>query len=191
VKDKQPTKDALLDLGLMSKASATFQALFDHLRSDRVLLPASQSTNSTLAAIGNLVVRIDTEFLTGDLQFSWAKNTISYPRPVIRTTLREASEADVLDAQSNTEQNGSGAERVLVALLLKLVRQGDQPAEILRIEIVNASELSQDKVLTIKRGDDGQDEPSNCSVANLKKESASVHCHPTARAPPSGDVSRF
>jgi hypothetical protein len=134
----------------------TLQVLAAQLEQDRVLLPAQQSVSSSLALVGKSVLKIDTEFHSGDMRFNWSRNTLHYQRPLIRTSIAVASEVDILDAQRSAEQDGSGADRVLLRKFLELVRAADQPAEPLRTEVVNAEKIGADRVLTIKRGDDGK-----------------------------------
>jgi hypothetical protein len=57
-----------------------------------------------------------------------------------------ATEAELLAAQASQ-----------IDVLLKLVRDGEQPAAPIRVEIINANELApQRKVAAVKRGNDGK-----------------------------------
>ena len=143
------------DTGVALAVRDTIMAQFDR---ERVLIPAQQSATTNLAQFGKMVLKIDTEFHSGDMRFNQAKNTISYPKPVIRTFISVASEGDILDAQRNAEQNGSGAERVQLRKFLELVRATDeQPQQPLRIEIVNPETIGTGvRVLSVKRDDAGK-----------------------------------
>ncbi len=147
----------MLDLALMSKAAGTFQALMQHLATDRVLMDGStQRSGFTFARVGDTVIRVSSEVEKSPVVFNWAQNIVRSAPERVSVNIAPATLADLLDAQRELEKNGSGEARVGIAELIAHMRRETQPQP-LEIRVVNANELrSPDKVISIKRGDDGK-----------------------------------
>src|SRR5262245_19666886 len=150
-------KEAILDIRALSKAGPTLTALLAHLQQDRVLVEGStQRSGVTFARVGDTIVRVSSEVEKSPMVFNWAKNVLRCNPDRVSVNISPATLAELLDGQRALERNGSGEARVRVAEYIAFMRQESQQKP-LEIRVVNASELQPpDKVVSIKRGDDGK-----------------------------------
>jgi hypothetical protein len=151
------TKEAVLDLALMSKAAGTLQALMQHLATDRVLIGGStQRSGVTFARVGDTILRVSSEVEKQPIVFNWAQNVVHCVPDRVSINIAPATIGELLDCQRELERNGSGEARVRVAEFIAFMRQETQPQP-LEIKIINAREVGAvDKVLTIKRDSEGK-----------------------------------
>ena len=150
------TKEAVLDLALMSKAAGTLQALMQHLATDRVLIGGStQQSGVTFARIGDTIVRVSSEVEKQPVVFNWAQNVVHCVPDRISLNLAPATLGELLDCQRELEKNGSGAARLQVAEFIAHLRRESEPQP-LQISIVNAAEFTKDKAMKVSRDDTGR-----------------------------------
>ena len=154
---KEP-KDALLDLAQLSKAGGSLLALVEHLQSDRLLIEGgTHRGGTTFAKVGDTVLRVSSEVERHPLVFNWAQNVVRYAPDRVSVNIAPTTLAELLDCQRELEKNGSGEARVRVAEFINFMRQETEPAEPMKIEIVNAKEVfAPAKTLVVKRDSEGK-----------------------------------
>jgi len=130
----------------------TVTALWAYLDQPRTLLPGGESDVSTIfCRVGNSVLKVFSHSISGPFVYNVARNAVNCTRDRVTVSIAAASEGDLLDAL----EVAKGSARLRIQEFLRIVRQ--EPAEPLRIEVVNAEKIgTADKVLTVKRGDDGK-----------------------------------
>jgi hypothetical protein len=135
---------------------ASHAAVMKHLDQDRVLIPGGQQDCTlSFARVGATILKISSVSTKGEVRFNVARNVVTYQPDNVNVSILPATEADLIDAQKAAVQNGSGADQVAIREFLRAIR--NEPATPLEIRVVNANELrSPDKVISIKRGDDGK-----------------------------------
>ncbi len=79
--------------------------------------------------------------------YTWHNRNVEHSALEIAISAGFATEAELLAAKSMVKALQAGQ----IDVLLKLLREGEQPKKPLRVEIVNAGELKSDKVISIKR----------------------------------------
>ena len=133
-------------------AQAVADAMWRYFDQDRVLFKAGECDNGvTFCRVGNAVLKVCSQSLTGDLVYNVARNVLHCSRDRVSVTIAPATEGDLLDALEVVK----GSARLSIQEFLRIVR--DQPAEPTLIKIVNASEINATpKVLTVKRDDSGK-----------------------------------
>ncbi len=151
------TKEAVLDLAVMSKAAGTLKALMQHLATDRVLVEGStHRSGATFARVGDTVLRVSSEVEKSPVVFNWAQNVVRYTPDRVSVNIASATLGELLDCQRELEKNGPGEAWVQVTEWITLMRQEGEPQP-LQIEIVNAKEVfSPAKILSVKRDDSGK-----------------------------------
>ena len=87
----------------------------------------------------------------GGVSYRFSDGHVEQTAPSITLHMDLATEEDLLNARAMAPSQ-SGA----IDILLRVLRDGGAPEKPLRIEIVNADALKSDKVISIKRGDDGK-----------------------------------
>jgi hypothetical protein len=138
------------------ESSGSERALMKRLMDSEVFVRGWRTSNTIFAIVGRTVVKFGIEKVMPDRSFKMRDFLRPSPHPRTIVSIGAAKEADLLNAQRCAE---SGEATVAVRELLNLVRAADAPpapAEPLKIEITNASEIGKiDRVLTIKRDDSG------------------------------------
>jgi hypothetical protein len=133
-------------------AQAVADALWRYLDQDRILIKGGEYNDGvTFCQVGNAVLKVCSQSLTGDLVYNVARNVVTCSRDRVTVSIAPASEGDLLDALESVK----GSARLRVQEFLRIVR--DEPAQPLEIKIVNASEIGKvDKIMTVKRDDTGK-----------------------------------
>jgi hypothetical protein len=118
----------------------------------RTLLKGGETaTGENFCRVGNAILKVCSQSLTGDLVYNVARNVVNCSRDRVTVSISPASEGELLDALESVK----GSARLRIQEFLRIVRA--EPAEPTLIKIVNASEINATpKVLTVKRDDSGK-----------------------------------
>jgi hypothetical protein len=105
----------------------------------------------TFCQVGNAVLKVSAQSLTGSLVYNVARNALTCSRDRVAISLAPATESDLLDALESV----NGSARLRIQEFLRIVR--DEPAQPTLIQIVNAREIgATEKVLRVVRDDTGK-----------------------------------
>jgi len=137
------------DRGLVQ---GTVNAIWKWLDQPRTLLKGGEGDiGITFCKVGNAVLKVCSQSISGDFVYNVARNTLNCSRDRVTVSIAPASEGDLLDAL----ESAKGSARLRVQEFLRIVR--DEPAQPLEIRVVNASEVGTGvRVLSVKRDDDGK-----------------------------------
>ena len=115
-------------------------------------LQRRESAGLAFQVIDGKVMRVAVLTKAYPIFYTWHNRSVEHRAPEITISAGFATEAELLAARSMVQPAQPGQ----IDVLLKLLRDGQQPAAPIRVELVNANELARDKVLVIKRADDGK-----------------------------------
>lgn len=113
-------------------------------------VPPVETAHLTFALVGGVPVKLAVKVRSSLLR-----------APDVGISLGQATNTEIEEALSVTKDYEM---RVRLRVLLNLIRENEATREPIEIKIVNAGELKSDKILHIKRGDDGK--MTGCTVMN-------------------------
>lgn len=132
-------------------AESTLAAVLKWLDQPRTLLKGGEEKSITFCRVGNAVLKVCSQSLSGDLIYNVARNVVHCSRDHVTVSIAPASEGDLLDALESVK----GSARLRVEEFLRIVR--DEPAQPMEIKIVNASEIgTSEKILRVTGDDSGK-----------------------------------
>ena len=139
VEEKLELRKSDIQALLVENTVHNIRQLYDGLSK----FPPNDHTSITFVMIGNAPVKMTTKVRTAYIGGNAA----------VATLIEDLTEADVEEAMALTENYD---ERVRLRTLLNFIRQRETEREPLKVEIINPGAIGADKIMTIKRGDDGK-----------------------------------
>jgi hypothetical protein len=131
---------------------AVADAMWRYLDQDRIFIKGGECNDGlTFCQVGNALLKVSAQLLTGSLVYSVARNALTCSRDRVTISLAPATESDLLDALESVK----GSARLRIQEFLRILR--DEPAQPTLIQIVNAREIgATEKVLRVVRDDTGK-----------------------------------
>ena len=102
----------------------TVNALWAYLDQDRILIKGGEcNAGVTFCPVGNVVLKVSSQAISGDLSFNVARNIVNCSRDHVTVSIALASEGDLLDAL----EIAKGSARLSIQEFLRIVRA--EPAQ--------------------------------------------------------------
>ena len=138
---------------MLEQSARDYRELLTAVSAKRQILAGGESASLAFQVIDGKVMRIAVITKTHPIFYTWHNRSVECRAPEITVSPAIATEAELVAARSVMQSSQAGQ----IDVLLKLLREGEQPAAPIRVEIVNANELAPaTKVAAVKRGDDGK-----------------------------------
>lgn len=137
----------------LEQAAKDYRDLQVAVSTKRQITKGAQFANLSFQSVDGRVLRAAMITQNHPMFYTWHTGELEMRASEITLSLGIATEAELIAARSMVSPAQAGQ----IDVLLKLVRDGEQPEKPLRVEIVNANELAPaTKVAAVKRGDDGK-----------------------------------
>jgi len=136
----------------LEAAAKDYRELLTAINTMRPILAGSEWARVSFQVLDGKVVKTALWGKSHPISYRFADRHVEAPAPEIDFSLSLATEQDLLNAREMAP-----TESAKIDVLLRTLREGQQPEKPMRIEIVNPKELHPpDRVISIKRDDSGK-----------------------------------
>jgi hypothetical protein len=135
----------------LETAAKDYRDLVTAISTKRHIISGSQHGSILFQVVGGRVLKSAMLATFGDVAYRFSDNYVEQTAPSITLHMDLATEEDLLNARAMAPaQAGS------IDILLRTLREGEQPEKPLKIEITNIDALKSPKIIQISRDDSGK-----------------------------------
>jgi hypothetical protein len=136
----------------LEQSAKDYRELLTALSTKRQIMKGGRSESMIFQVVDGKVLVAAFQMKQHDVFYTWNNGEVEQAAPEINLSLNIATEEQLIAARAMVPAAQAGQ----IDILLKIVRDGETPPAPLRVEIVNPDKIGADRVLTIKRTDDGK-----------------------------------